>query len=108
MADFTTKPVPIKKKPSFLQSILKIQRCFRAYRIKKTRKNTIKKPQPVFYIDNAAKTLSNAYKELEVLKSLASDRSSEISIDENEIDTSSVDTESLLNSSFSSILSRNY
>ena len=62
----------------------------------------------MFYIDNAAKTLSNAYKELEVLKSLASDRSSEISIDENEIDTSSVDTESLLNSSFSSILSRIY
>ena len=62
----------------------------------------------MLYIDNGAKTLSNAYKELEMLKSLASDRSSEISIDENEIDTSSVDTESLLNSSFSSILSRNY
>ena len=108
LADFTVKPVAVKKQASLLQSVIKIQRCFRNYRIKKTRKNTIKKPQPMLYIDNGAKTLSNAYKELEMLKSLASDRSSEISIDENEIDTSSVDTESLLNSSFSSILSRNY
>ena len=49
LADFTIKPVTIKKKPSFLQSIIKIQRYFWTYRIKKTRKNTIKTSACVLY-----------------------------------------------------------
>ena len=70
-------------------------------------------------MDFATKTLNEAFKELENLKNLASDRSSEVSKDfqdyqinakdglRNSYEPSEVDTEELLNSSFSSILSRN-
>ncbi|OMJ73660.1 hypothetical protein SteCoe_27594 [Stentor coeruleus] len=73
-----------------------------------------------FDADKASKTLNDAYKELEALRNLASERSSEISKDESismyklqdpyinhDYEPSDVDTEELLNSSISSMLSRN-
>jgi hypothetical protein len=107
LADFSQKPVPLKRKLGVLEAVVLIQKEFRRF-LRKKAKITVKKDFPVFYIDQAAKTLNNAYKELEVLKSMASDRSSEISMEGNEFEMSSVDTDSLLNSSFSSILSRGY
>ncbi|OMJ68169.1 hypothetical protein SteCoe_34462 [Stentor coeruleus] len=71
-------------------------------------------------VDKASKTLNDAYKELEALRNLASERSSEMSKDESismyklhdpymnpNYEPSDVDTEELLNSSISSMISRN-
>lgn len=99
------KILPKKRRMSMLESVILIQRAFREhlstkkyYRMKKTERIDPEK---------ASKTLKDASKELETLKFLASDRSSDVYLKNESYDISDVDTEELLNSSFSSILSRN-
>lgn len=104
----------LAKKPrlSVLTGVVLIQRTFRRFLDRKHRVNYD------IDVDKAARTLNDAFKELEALKYLASERSSEVSRDYSEpqlnfkginqsYEPSEVDTEELLNSSFSSILSRN-
>ena len=118
----TIKRLPKKSKISFLSAVILIQKAIRKYLAKK------KSKRPRFFgdlaVDEASKTLKDAFKELEALKNLASDKSSEVSCDnsfhhinlnlnlknylgDQSYEPSDVDTEELLNSSFSSILSRN-
>ena len=115
------KLLPKKQKISLVDGVVLIQRAFRKYLSKnsfKPLKTKTFEPKK-FSMDFATKTLNEAFKELENLKNLASDRSSEVSKDfqdyqinakdglRNSYEPSEVDTEELLNSSFSSILSRN-
>lgn len=163
----TVRHIPKKAQPSFMQSVVAIQRAIRKFIAKKrayknifasktyterpqksqndffkvdAEKERPQKSQNDFFkydaynerpqksqndffkldVDKASKTLNDAYKELEALRNLASERSSEISKDESismyklqdpymnpNYEPSEVDTEELLNSSISSMLSQN-
>ena len=119
------KILPKKPRLSLLSGVILIQRNIRKFLSKKyakTKKN-IKVNENVD-IGGGSRTLNDAFRELEALKVLASDKSSEVSrdysqkkfnlnldfkgcLDNLDYQPSEVDTEELLNSSFSSILSRN-
>lgn len=97
--------IPHKPSKSLLESVITIQKAVKKYLLQKQSKKT-SKPMNNNYLIQATSTLSSAYKQLEALRSLASEQSSEISLDGSDYDVNSIDTDSLLNSSFSSILSR--
>jgi len=99
-------PAP-KPRKSFIQSVLIIQRGIRNYLNRKQTRQTAKPIQSSNpYLSQATSTLSSAYKQLEALRSLASEQSSDLSLDGSDYEGGSIDTDSLLNSSFSSIFSR--